>query len=234
MVSPTAKLIGLRSHHEQILYNAIIVTEMGMDLRDRAQAGEKYVCYLRSLAVRASRAISSMHNSAKTFIMLSQRFVKNAIRHLNSVQPNDQSIQSLRQEYERLLVVLEKELLDIDDLENVDVSLNNDLNTVNLTAINERLRNLETRQKFTEQNFSLPHSSSARSFKSEVDEKYPENWSRDSLIDLSSVVNLPPVPEDIFTSFSKPVRSSSLSSLKSIRKVKLYLQRAANSEDEER
>lgn len=56
------------------------------------------------------------------------------------------------------------------------------------------------------------------------------------MIDLSTVTNLPPVPEDIFTSFvsnNKPVRSSSLSSLKSMRKVKLFLQKAETSDDDD-
>lgn len=54
-------------------------------------------------------------------------------------------------------------------------------------------------------------------------------------MDLSNVVNLPPVPENIFTGLAppRPVRSSSLSSLKSLRKVKLSLQRAAKDSSEE-
>lgn len=68
--------------------------------------------------------------------------------------------------------------------------------------------------------------------------QYPESWSKESLIDLNNIMNLPPVPENIFTGLapSRPVRSSSLSSLKSLRKVKLSLQRAAakdSSEEEE-
>lgn len=67
-----------------------------------------------------------------------------------------------------------------------------------------------------------------------MNEKYPENLSRDSLIDFNTVVNLPPVPEDIFTSFSnKPMKSSSLSSLKSMRKIKMYLQKAESSDDDD-
>lgn len=82
--------------------------------------------------------------------------------------------------------------------------------------------------------YELPTTSSLRSVKSDVDEKYPENLSKESLIDLNNVVNLPPVPEDIFTSFSgKPTRSASLSSLKSIRKVKLFLQKAESSEEDD-
>lgn len=69
-------------------------------------------------------------------------------------------------------------------------------------------------------------------FQIDINEKYPEDLSRESLIDLNTVANLPPVPEDIFVS-NKPVRSSSLSSLKSMRKVKLFLQKAESSDDDD-
>lgn len=76
--------------------------------------------------------------------------------------------------------------------------------------------------------------SSIKTVKTDVNEKYPENLSRDSLIDFNTVVNLPPVPEDIFTSFSnRPIKSSSLSSLKSMRKIKMYLQKAENSDTDD-
>lgn len=217
---------SLKFQYEHMLHNAIIVTEMAMDLKERARAGEKYVCYLRSLAVRASRAISTMHNSAKTFIVLSQRLSNALLKHLeeNSASTSsDTGIMDLRQEYERLVAILDKEISDIDDMENVDASMASDFNVLNTSGIAERLRNLETKQRYAEQNFTLPQTLSARSFRSDVDEKYPDNWSKDSLISLDNVVNLPPVPEDAFTCFSKPVRTSSLSSLKSIRKVLIPL-----------
>lgn len=48
------------------------------------------------------------------------------------------------------------------------------------------------------------------------------------------VVNLPTVPEDVYSNLiGKPTRSSSASSLKGVRKVKLYLQRACNASDDE-
>ncbi|XP_017781435.1 PREDICTED: uncharacterized protein LOC108566189, partial [Nicrophorus vespilloides] len=100
--------------------------------------------------------------------------------------------------------------------------------------LSDRIGCLEAKQKLSEAAPCVQSSVSVRSVKSDVDEKYPENWSRDSLIDLNTVVNLPPVPEDIFTCFSnKPTRTSSLSSLKGMRKVKLFLQRAANNSDDE-
>lgn len=48
------------------------------------------------------------------------------------------------------------------------------------------------------------------------------------------VVNLPTVPEDVYSNLiGKPTRTSSTSSLKGVRKVKLYLQRACNASDDE-
>lgn len=233
MVSPAAKLIGLRTQYEQILHNALLVTEMATELKERAQAGEKYICQLRSLAVKAARVISAMHSSGKTFIILGHRLASSALKNLEAVPvTQDGNSQLLKQEYERLLAILEKELLDMEDVESVDMGFATDMSSVTPAGIAERLKHLESKQRYSELS-NLPATYSARNFRPEVDDKYPGNWSRESLIDLNNVINLPSVPEDIFTSFSKPTRTSSLSSLRSIRKVKLYLQRAANSEDEE-
>ena len=155
-----------------------------------------------------------MQSSAKACILLCQRLSNAALHQLETSPVPDQHLQQLKQDYLKLVGILEKELLAMEDVEVIDMEPYNDLSN-----LAERLRNLENKQKSTEQNYNLPQTYSTRSFRSDVDEKYPENWSRESLIDLNSVVNLPPVPEDIFTSSFKPIRTSSLSSLKSIRKV---------------
>lgn len=123
---------------------------------------------------------------------------------------------------------------------------------LNLEQLSEKIRVLETRNRTnSENNINAKPSSSRGSkvcitstesvfesnviFQIDINEKYPEDLSRESLIDLNTVANLPTVPEDIFTSFvsNKPVRSSSLSSLKSMRKVKLFLQKAESSDDDD-
>ncbi|GLH00191.1 hypothetical protein R5R35_000048 [Gryllus longicercus] len=215
-----------------MLYNAVVITEMAMDLKERAASGEKYVCYLRSLAVRAARVITAMQHSGRSFILLAHKLSASAIKGMDANCGNDTIFFSLRNEFEKLLTILDKELADMEDIETTENVLANDINNMNLASIMEKIKNLEARTKVSDSAF-VPASNSARSFKSDVDEKYPESWSRESLIDLHNVVNLPPVPEDIFTGFSKPVRTSSLSSLKSLRKVKLFLQKAASSEEEE-
>ncbi|XP_054261461.1 uncharacterized protein LOC128985698 isoform X2 [Macrosteles quadrilineatus] len=65
------------------------------------------------------------------------------------------------------------------------------------------------------------------------DDKYPERCSRESLLDISNVVNLPTVPEDAFASFQRPNRTLSSCSLKNLRKVQLCLQKATCSDMEE-
>lgn len=145
----------------------------------------------------------------------------------------DQIIFNIKLEYEKLLIILEKELTEIEDIDSAETNLTQDLNNVNLQTIIEKIRYLETKQKQAECNFLPATPSSTKSVKYDIDEKYPENWSRESLIDLSNVMNLPPVPEDIFQGFNKPQRTSSLSSLKNLRKVKLYLQRASNTSDDD-
>lgn len=221
------KIITLRAQAEHMLQSAISITEMGMDMKERCDAGEKYVCYLRSLAIRAGKTINSLHSIGKSFLILAQKLATSVMAAIDSMPVADQLCYSMKIEYEKLLMVIEKELADIEDVE----PSNN--NASNLSNISEKIKYLEAKQKLSDNTF-LQHSGSVKSVKSDVDEKYPENWSRDSLIDLNNVVNLPPVPEDIFTSFaSKPTRTSSLSSLKSIRKVKLFLQRAASNSDDD-
>ena len=225
----SVRMINLRSQLEQMVLNTTLMTETAMDLKERCVAGEKYVCYLRSLAVRASRVMTVMQNSSKSFLLLAQRLLLSVIKIINATPSSDKC--GLKLECEKLLAILEREVMEIEDLDAAEASTTGDLCNVNAQTITDKIRYLEAKQKMSESSF-LPPTSSARSIRSDVDEKYPESWSKESLIDLNNVMNLPPVPEDIFTSFSKPVRSSSLSSLKGLRKVKLFLQRAAQSEED--
>lgn len=221
------KMINLRSQFEHMLHNAVLMTEMAMDLKERCTSGEKYICYLRSLCIRGGKTINAMQSLTKSFLLLTQKFASNAVTSIENAPMEDHFCSSMKTEYEKLLALIEKELSNIEDVEvteNVSVNLNN---------IVEKIKHLEVKQNKASDGGHLPPSNSAKSFKSDVDEKYPENWSRESLIDLNNVVNLPSVPEDIFGYTTKPTRTSSLSSLKSMRKVKLYLQRAGSGSDED-
>lgn len=100
------------------------------------------------------------------------------------------------------------------------------------TIVSDRIHRLEERQKL--QDLGQPHSSvSTRSFKSDIDERYPESCSRDSLLDLNTILCLPTVPEDAFSFCKPPARTSSLSSLRGLRKVKLSLHRARSDDEDE-
>lgn len=226
LTNKNPKLINERNQFEQMLHNTVLMTEMAMDLKERCGVGEKYICYLRSLAIRGSKTISALQSLTKSFLLLAQKWGTNATTKIENMSVEDHVCSAMKLEYEKLLSVIEKELSDIENAETIDTAYGN------LNIISEKIKFLETRQK-TSDGVHLPASSSAKSFKSDVDEKYPENLSRESLIDLNSVVNLPSVPEDIFGYATKPTRTSSLSSLKSMRKVKLYLQRASNASDDE-
>lgn len=225
------KSVSLRAQIENMLQNAIIMTEMGMDMKERCSAGEKYVCYLRSLSIKAGKTINSLQSVGKSFLSLAQKLITSMMATIDSISLIDPSCYNMKIEYEKLLSIIEKELVDMEDLDNTH---NNLMIPNNLINVSERIKYLETKQKLSTDSSNLQQSGSVKSVKSDIDEKYPENWSRDSLIDLDNVVNLPPVPEDIFTTFAnKPSRTSSLSSLKGIRKVKLFLQRAANNTSDE-
>lgn len=224
--SSSPKLIGLRSQFEHMLHNAVLMTEIAMDLKDKCNAGEKYMCYLRSLSIRGSKTMSAMQGLMKGYLLLTQRLTGGAISSIETAYFDDQLCHNMKVEFEKLHSLVERELTEFEDIENQENS-----SCVNLNNLIEKIKFLETKQK-TDSSY-LPPTNSARSFKSDVDEKYPENWSRESLIDLNNVVNLPSVPEDIFGYATKPIRTSSLSSLKSIRKVKLYLQRAGSGSDDD-
>lgn len=223
------KILNFRLQTEHMLQNAILMTEMGMGIKERCLSAEKYVSYLRSLTLRAAKNVNALESSGRNFLSLAQKLVISVMSLIDDVPltVSDGSCLNLKLEFEKLLTIIEKELSDIDD---IDMSSDTVPNMTNLT---EKIKYLEAKQRMTDTS-CLQRSGSVKSVKSDVDEKYPENLSRDSLIDLNNVINLPPVPEDIFATFSnKPTRTSSLSSLKSMRKVKLFLQRAANHSDDE-
>lgn len=232
--SPTTKpfspprLINLRSQFEHTLNNTVMMTEIAMDLKDRCLTGEKYVTYLRSITVKAAKNLSNLQSLTKSFLLVAQRMSNGVLATMENIPVTDPTFAAMKNEYEKLLLILDKELADSEDIDPADHVL-----STNLGTISEKIKQLETRQKVTDNMPYLPPTNSAKSFKSDVDEKYPENLGRDSLIDLNTVVNLPSVPEDIFGYTSRPTRTSSLSSLKSLRKVKLYLQRACSASDDE-
>ncbi|XP_065171254.1 uncharacterized protein [Atheta coriaria] len=220
--------IPLGVQMEQMLRNAITMTEMGMDMKERLVQGDKYICYLRTVTLRATKNLHSLQHTCNQFLTMAHRLVTNGITVLEHSANSEYNTINTKLEYEKLLQIIEKELCETDEQDS-------DSETTFATNTHEKIKYLEARQKIAENAPSLHHSCSVKSVKSDVDEKYPENWSRDSLIDLNNVVNLPPVPEDIFTCFNskQPTRTSSLSSLKGMRKVKLFLQRAASNSDDE-
>lgn len=221
------RLINLRSQFEHTLLNTVLMTEIAMDLKDRCVAGEKYVTYLRSVTVKATKNLSNLQSLTKSFLLVAQRMTNGVLGTIENLPIADPGFSAMKNEYEKLLTILEKELADSEDIESSDQICGN------LNNISEKIKLLETRQKISDNTPYLPPTNSAKSFKSDIDEKYPDNLGRDSLIDLNNVVNLPSVPEDIFGYTSKPTRTSSLSSLKSLRKVKLYLQRAGSTSDDD-
>ena len=210
---------------EHTLHYAILMTETSMGMRERCASGEKYIMYLRNLSVRAAKNLAALQAVNKSFLVVAQKLVISAMVSVDDAPPStrNQTTYDMKLEFEKLLYVIEKELNDIEEVDAIDLGTN----------VSEKIKYLQARQRLSDSPF-LPRTSSVKSFKSDVDEKYPENLSRESLIDLNTVVNLPPVPEDIFATFSnKPVRTSSLSSLKSMRKVKLFLQKAASLSDDD-
>ncbi|CAH0394148.1 unnamed protein product [Bemisia tabaci] len=209
---------------EQLLYNATLLTEAALELREKSISSDKYSSYLRSLAWRATRASSIIQQTSRNCLNLAQRIATSCSKTLE-ILPEP----ALRQQTERLLFILEKELIDVIDFDLAENPFAFTPNNPN--NLSEKLRNLESRVKLD--SGYLSQCSSAKSFKQDVDEKYPENCSRESLFDFN-VMNLPPVPEDISMNFNKiGIPSHSQSSLRSLRKVKHYTQKAMPSDESE-
>lgn len=58
-----------------------------------------------------------------------------------------------------------------------------------------------------------------------INEKYPEHCSKESLLDMNNIISLPTVPEGVFADFGRPCRTKSSTSLKNMRRVKMCLQK---------
>lgn len=199
---------------EETLQTALHMTEVAIDLKERWTVADRYLTHLKQLLNQAGTTMATLQSTSKFSLQQARKILISTPTPCNV----------LKNDYDKLLGVIDKQLSDFEEIVDLDSELS-------LSYLTEKIKFLEGKQRSDN---SLPPCGSNKSVS--VDEKYPENWSRDSSIDLNNVMNLPPVPEDVFTSFSsniKPKRSSSLSSLKSMRKVKLFLQRAENSDEDD-
>lgn len=109
---------NLESLHN-ILHNAVTITEVGMDLKERFLSGEKYICYLKTVVAGADKAMSALHSISKSSLEQAQQMLI-SVRESN-VTP------TFKHERERLLAVIEKQIRDLDlhmdtNFENVDAS----------------------------------------------------------------------------------------------------------------
>ncbi|CAG9865316.1 unnamed protein product [Phyllotreta striolata] len=197
-------------HVEGALAGALLLTEVGVDLRGCYVSGVRCVGQLKSIVNGTEKTIKALQATSRCAL-------EQAYKMVSTIDSNERV-----KEREELIAIIKKQLDDLEHKESIDT---------NHCQRNDSVRMLETKQKSCD---NIPWSVNSKGSKGDINEKYPGSISRESLIDLNSVTNLPPVPEDIFTSFStKPTRSSSLSSLKSMRKVKMFLQKAENSDDED-
>lgn len=199
------------------------MTQTAIELQDRHTSGEKYINYLKTIINGADKAVAALKLLSRSSLKLAENLVREQLMVVNETD-------SVRNDFTKLLAVIDRQIAESDE-GNCDL-----IEASTSSNLSERIKCLEMRQQIKQrESISFGQSSSSRSVnRIDIDEKYPENLSRESLIDLNNVANLPPVPEDIFTSFSnRPTRSSSLSSLKSMRKVKLSLQKAENSDEDD-
>ncbi|XP_057658675.1 uncharacterized protein LOC130895422 [Diorhabda carinulata] len=192
---------------QDTLNSALLLTEVGVDLRGCYVSGSKCLSQLKNIITTTEGAIEALQLTAKSTLEHAHKIVVS----INNSKPT--------KEGQELITIIDKQL--------------SELNTTGNRMVDDT-QQMKEKVRIEKRCGSPTTSWTNKSIKSDVNEKYPENLSRESLIDLNSIANLPPVPEDIFTSFStKPMRSSSLSSLKSMRKVKMFLQKAESSDEED-
>lgn len=207
---------------EQMLYNATIMTEMAMDIKEKCHSANKHLSDLRNSTVRAYKSLNSILRENESFLALAHKLAL-SVAYLNEHCEYSKKYNNIKYETDKLLTILEKELADIEDP--VDLNSNNDC----FKNISEKLKHMEDRQRSSD----LNSSSSARSSKSDIDEKYPEKWLKNSFLDLNNAVNLPPVPEYMPMNNLTAKTPSKLYSLKKYRRIKLLLKRVESNSDEE-
>lgn len=214
-----------KSHLEQMIQNAVLVTELSMELKKRNEVGEKYCSYIRSIAWRAGLAVNAMQKCTVSYFFYAHKLALTAKSILQDVPDSEPEKHILKGEIENLLNILETEL---QDTSNSAMKLvNEDLDPCLKVNIAERIKIIEEKQKL---NHTLVRTSSnTQPFKHDIDEHYPRFPSRENIINLDKVMSLPTVPEDSFTSCIKRTSSSSSVS-KSLRKLKYHLQHISGSE----
>ncbi|XP_019877261.1 uncharacterized protein LOC109605127 [Aethina tumida] len=191
---------------EAVLRQSLLMVEAALENKERFVTGVDYLCALKG-------ALDELQTISKNSLLNARNILLSNLATCN---------EQVKCYHDKLLNIVERELSDMDDVREADYD-------INMKQIHDKIRHLESKYK-------LSHSSNKSSVKSDIDEKYPENLSRESLIDMNNISSLPPVPEDIVTMFahsSKPSRTSSLSSLKNMRKVQLFLQKAETSDEDE-
>lgn len=86
----TGKMINLKGQIEHMLQNAVLMTEMGMNLTEQCVSGEKYVSYLRCLVVRAVKTMAAMKTTGKSFLTLAHRLALSVVSIIDNMPVADQ------------------------------------------------------------------------------------------------------------------------------------------------
>ncbi|GLV32360.1 hypothetical protein CBL_00931 [Carabus blaptoides fortunei] len=217
--------VGLNgnSNVEQMLYNAILMTEMAMDIKENCNTADKHLSNLRNGILHAYKSLNSILRENENLLSLAHN-VALSVAFLNEQCEYSKKHNNIKYETDKLLRILEKELANTEETGTTDLNSNEE----HLKHISEKLKRLESRQRFRYLNASIRCSKG-----SDIDEKYPEKWLKSSFLDLDSAVKLPSVPECTSVDNGRVKKSSSVASFKKYRRIKLLLQRAESNSDEE-
>ncbi|KAG8225487.1 hypothetical protein J437_LFUL009480 [Ladona fulva] len=215
---------------EQIIRHLVTITETTLDLGDKIALAEKHICLLRSLTAKEARTVITLKSIKRAILQNTLKIVRSNLYYLNNGSENDIKNNNLKFLHERLNKILEKE----SEAEDMDFSdLTESRNECSMHFLAEKIQSLELKKRVDTAAAVSATAATFKLHKADIDIKFPESCSRESLLEFESRTSLPPVPEDAFTSFMRPARSYSLSSFKNMKKMKHTLKQYDDFDTEE-
>ncbi|XP_046389713.1 uncharacterized protein LOC124158595 [Ischnura elegans] len=204
---------------DEVLLHLVTISETVREVNNKLNVAERHINYLKNLTAKEGRTLINLRSTTKALLQNAMTVAQSTIKCLES-EPYGHKNEKVIDLCERLYNIMEKDSQpDVDNTEN-SVPEEGD---IDLSRLTDKIEYMESKQKSNESIYSPASHNFYKSYRSDIDEKYPESCSRESLLDLDFGATLPPVPEGAFTDFKRPPRSCSLSSIKNIKKMKLTL-----------
>lgn len=233
---------------EQLLEKALILIELTLDLRDKSHIGEKYACDLKSLAWKACQITSAIQQSSKDFLQLAEHIIRSALEIIDKRDGDDSGGHDVTVREDAVDHAVEKvkeaqrvkehtdtmyrELTHLQNILKKDIQLYERPSEIKLfktkssSSIGDMIKTLQTKQHQKRRDCNSPRICQ--------DERYPERASRESLLEQASPA-LQTVHENGNDFSQRSLHDTSKAagglSMKSVRRIKRYLQDKAEADD---